>query len=494
MAAIASRRRAAHADYTWPGYVDALASLLMVLVFLLAFYTVAQFALGSAVSERDTEIGRLKGDVSNRDTAIDKLNKDVLARDQAIERLNRQLSQLGDILSMERTRAGDLDRQVTALTTRLRDETAARDKLAGDLATAERRIEGFTVEQARLGQSIRDLTAERDRLGQQSAALGRDKATMEKQVTDLTAAQEKQARELAAAMSERERLAAELLALAGDRDKLATLLKAAEARALSTSADAAKAAEALRREIDRQKLELTRLAASLAAANSEKGKLWDELSEEQKLTAESKAALVRLTAEMNATRAELARLNAALDAADAKARDQQAQIVDLGQRLNRALASKVEELARYRSEFFGRMREALRHQPGIAIVGDRFVFQSEVLFDKASALLKPEGVVRMTELALRLKEIAGNIPPDINWVLQVEGHTDQVPISTPQFPSNWELSTARAIEVVKFFEAQGIPPQRLVAAGHAANAPLEPGTSEAARARNRRIEIRLTSR
>jgi chemotaxis protein MotB len=487
MASIASRRRGAHPDYTWPGYVDALASLLMVLVFLLAFYTVAQFALGSAVTEREQEIGRLKSDVSSRD--------------QAIDRLNRQIAQLGDLLSMERLRTGDLDKQVSALTTRLRDETATRDKLAGDLATAERRIEGFTVEQGRLNKRIADLgterdklSGERDKLATQATALARDKATLEKQLTDLTAAQEKQARELTSAMSEREKLAAELLALTGDRDKLAALLKAAEAKALSASGDAAKAAEALRREIDRQKLELTRLAASLASANQEKGKLWDQLTEEQKLSAESKAALVRLTAEMNATRTELERLNAALDAADAKTKDQQAQIVDLGQRLNRALASKVEELARYRSEFFGRMREALRNQPGINIVGDRFVFQSEVLFDKGSALLKPEGVVRMTELVLRLKEIAATIPPDINWVLQVEGHTDSVPISTPQFPSNWELSTARAIEVVKFFESQGLPPQRLMAAGYAANAPLEPGISEAARSRNRRIEIRLTTR
>ncbi len=490
MAAISSRRRGGYADYTWPGYVDALASLLMVLVFMLAFYTVAQFALGSAVSERDSEIGRLKNDVSSRDTKIDKLNKDVLARDETISSLNRQIAQLGDLLSMERTRAGDLDKQVAALTTRLRDETATRDKLAGDLAAAERRIEGFTVEQGRLTARIGEL----EKQAKQAEVLAGDKAKLEKQVTELTAAQEQQGRELAAAMSEREKLAAELLVLTGDRDKLAKLLKMAETQAAATAMDAEKAAEALRREIDRQKLELTRLAASLAAANQEKGKLWDDLTEEQKLSAEAKAAVVRMTAELNATRTELARLNAALDAADVKAKEQQAQIVDLGQRLNRALASKVEELARYRSEFFGRMREALRHQPGINVVGDRFVFQSEVLFDKGSAQLKPEGVVRITELALRLKEISASIPPDIKWVLQVDGHTDSIPISTDRFPSNWELSAARAIEVVKFLESQGIPPERLAAAGHAANAPIDNDNTEAARARNRRIEIRLTSR
>ncbi|QQS12049.1 MAG: OmpA family protein [Rhodospirillales bacterium] len=477
MAGLASRRRGAHADYTWPGYVDALASLLMVLVFLLAFYTVAQFALGTAVSERDRSIAGLKGDVSLRDTTIDKLGA--------------QLSQLGDLLRMQRARAEELDKRVGALTTDLRGATTARDKLAADLRGAEERIAGFTVERTALEARLAEIAAARAEQERRLGALTREG---EARAAEAAAERTRRMSQEAALTTERDRLAAQLLALTGDREKLEALLRAAEREAASRSADAANAADALRREIDRQKLELTRLAASLASANNERGKLWDDLTEEQKLTAESKAAVTRLAGELNATRAELAKLNAALDAADARAKEQQAQIVELGQRLNRALASKVEELSRYRSEFFGRLSEALRGQAGIAVVGDRFVFQSEVLFDSGSADLNPAGLRQLEQLATQLAGLMRVIPGDVDWVLQVNGHTDSAPISNERFPSNWELSSARAIAVLKFLVDKGVPPQRLLAAGHANFLPLATGDTPAARARNRRIELRLTNR
>ena len=170
------------------------------------------------------------------------------------------------------------------------------------------------------------------------------------------------------------------------------------------------------------------------------------------------------------------------------------QIESLGKRLNAALASKVQELSRYRSEFFGRLREVLGNRPGIRIVGDRFVFQSEVLFDVASAELGPAGKEQMGALAQTLKELVVKIPEDIDWVLRVDGHTDKTPISTARFPSNWELSAARAISVVKYLIDQGLPPVRLVAAGFAANRPIDPGVDEIALRRNRRIELKLTQR
>src|SRR6267142_2778269 len=233
-----------------------------------------------------------------------------------------------------------------------------------------------------------------------------------------------------------------------------------------------KATSSLQKEIERQRVELTRLAASLAAANNEKGKLFGDLTEQEKLTAEQKAAVVRLTAELAGVKDELGRLNAALDAADAKAKEQNAQIVDLGQKLNRALASKVEELARYRSEFFGKLREALAGQRDVQIVGDRFVFQSEVLFPSGSAQLQPGGEKQLASVTQRLMEIGSRIPKDINWVLQVDGHTDDKPINTPAFPTNWELSAARAIAVVKFLNSQGIANEHLVAAGYGEYQPL----------------------
>ena len=268
-----------------------------------------------------------------------------------------------------------------------------------------------------------------------------------------------------------------------ERERLSAALKESAKETETKTAD-------LQKEIERQRLELTRLAASLAAANNEKGKLFGDLTEEQKLSAEQKAAVVRLTAELNALKDELGRLNAALEAADVKAKNQQAQIFDLGQRLNRALASKVEELARYRSEFFGKLREALRGQRDVQIVGDRFVFQSEVLFPSGSAQLQPAGEKQLASVAQRLIEIAARIPKEINWVLQVDGHTDDKPISNALYPSNWELSAARAIAVVKFLHTQGIPNDRLVAAGYGEYQPL----SSIDTARNRRIELKLTSR
>ncbi len=366
MAAILSRRPAG-ADYTWPGYVDALTTLLMVLIFLLSVFSVAQFTLSTAISSRDN----------------------------AIEALNRQVGDMVSKLSLEKRSAEDLRKDVARLNLQLGLLKSERDKLSTDLA-AQRQAAG-------------------------------------------------------------------------------------EATAKATD---------LEKESERQKLELTRLAAALAAANDEKGKLFSDLTEEQKLSAEQKANVVRLTAELASVKDELTKLNAALEASDAKAKEQQAQIVDLGQKLNRALASKVEELARYRSEFFGKLREALAGQRDVQIVGDRFVFQSEVLFPSGSAEIQPSGQKQLATVAQRLIDISAKIPKDIPWVLQVDGHTDNQPINTRQFPSNWELSAARAIAVVKFLNSQGIPFDHLVAAGYGEYQPLSLMDS----ARNRRIELKLTNR
>ena len=374
MAGYLSSRRSAGADYIWPGYVDALTTLLMVLIFLLSIFSVAQFSLSTALS--------------NKDTAIDTLGK--------------QISTLIEQLS--------LAKQATA-------------KLQTDLATAS-----LAASQAR---------------------------------------------------SERDSVKSERDSVKSERDRLAAAAKAA-----------ADKTAALQAEIDRQTAEATRLAAALAAANNEKGKLFDNLSEQEKLTAEQKANVVRLTTELQNIKNELAKLNAALEAADVKAKDQQAQIFDLGQQLNRALASKVEELARYRSEFFGKLKEALAGQRDVQVVGDRFVFQSEVLFPSGSAELQPGGEKQLASVAQRLLEISSKIPKEIPWVLQVDGHTDNKPIATRIFPTNWELSSARAIAVVKFLNSQGIPNDHLVAAGYGEFQPL----SLMDTARNRRIELKLTNR
>jgi len=195
-----------------------------------------------------------------------------------------------------------------------------------------------------------------------------------------------------------------------------------------------------------------------------------------------------------ALRQQLARLSAALGASEAKASEQNIQVIDLGKRLNAALANKVAELARYRSEFFGKLRDALGNVKGVRIEGDRFVFQSEVLFDSASASMRGGGPAQIRQLANTLRDISTRIPPNIDWVLRVDGHTDIRPIRTAQFPSNWELSSARSIAVVKLLIAAGLPPNRLVAAGFSSEHPLNKEITGAALAQNRRIEFKLTNR
>jgi chemotaxis protein MotB len=201
-----------------------------------------------------------------------------------------------------------------------------------------------------------------------------------------------------------------------------------------------------------------------------------------------------LNQQLAALRLQIASLQEALEASEAKDKDSQAKIADLGQRLNVALAKKVQELARYRSDFFGKLREALGNRADFQIVGDRFVFPSDVLFDSGSDILKPEAGLQLDKLAAALRDLETQIPPDIGWVMRVDGHTDIKPIATPQFPSNWELSSARAISVVRYLMSQGVPANRLVAAGFGEFQPIDPGESDEALAKNRRIELKLTER
>jgi chemotaxis protein MotB len=218
------------------------------------------------------------------------------------------------------------------------------------------------------------------------------------------------------------------------------------------------------------------------------------LDSEKQVSARALAQVEILNQQISALRRQLAALEAALDASEKRDKESQTRITDLGQRLNVALAQRVQELSRYRSEFFGRLRAILGNRPDIRIVGDRFVFQSEVFFDTGQATLLPEGKAELDKLADALKDLDKKIPSEIPWVLRVDGHTDVRPISSPQFKSNWELSAARAISVVQYLASLGVPPQRLVAAGFGEFQPLDTGTTEEAYKRNRRIELKLTER
>ncbi len=255
----------------------------------------------------------------------------------------------------------------------------------------------------------------------------------------------------------------------------AELAEAAEKRSLAND------------EIKAHKNQLSSLQRSLAQAES-------RLTEEQQISAEALARVTLLNRQTASLRLQLASMQKALESSESKNKERQVQITSLSKRLNQALATKVQELARFRSEFFGRLREVLKGRRDIRIVGDRFVFQSEVLFASGSAEIGSDGQKQLAGLSRTLSDIASRIPPSINWILQVEGHTDHNPINTPLFQSNWDLSAARAISVVNILIKQGIPANRLSATGYGEFQPFDKGTSEVALRRNRRIEIKLTQR
>ena len=241
---------------------------------------------------------------------------------------------------------------------------------------------------------------------------------------------------------------------------------------------------------------------SLLGSEGEKGKsasgqitaLTSDLSEQKKISSEAMAQVELLNQQIAALRRQIGALEQALDVSEKRDKESQTRIADLGQRLNVALARRVQELSRYRSDFFGELRKIIGERDDIQIVGDRFVFQAEVFFSSGSAEVNPDGKLALDKLATALLQLDKQIPNEINWVLRIDGHTDIRPIATPTFASNWELSSARAISVVKYLITQGVSAKRLVAAGFGEYQPLGDGTSDAELRRNRRIELKLTER
>jgi chemotaxis protein MotB len=374
---LSNRRRggASNGLDAWPGYVDALSTLLMVIIFVLLVFVLGQAFLSVALT----------------------------GKDRALDKLGHQVAELSDMLSLERGRTRDLERTSATLGS---DLAAARAELDRTVATSRDTLQQKLADLAKLREQTTALTALRDDL--------------EHQVGD------------AAARS-----------ATADQQRAAAQAQLAGAQAYSDSA---------------------------------------------------RAQIALLNHQLDQLRTQMQQTAAALDLQTAQGRDKDAQIAALGQKLNLALASKVEELQRYRSEFFGRLRAVLADRPGIQIVGDRFVFQSEVLFPGGSATLSPAGEEQVHALATTLKSIIPEIPADIAWLLRVDGHADHDPITGGPFASNWELSSQRAITVVKLLIASAIPAEHLAATGFADFQPLEAGSTSDAYARNRRIELRFTDR
>ena len=287
-----------------------------------------------------------------------------------------------------------------------------------------------------------------------------------------------------------------LLKLNRQIDELTSLLALERAG----KADALSAVSSLSATLDQAATEKLRLEGIIAANNAASSATGGAVSEAQRALDAEKAISARAAAQVeilnqqiSALRRQLAAIEDALNASEQRDKESQARISDLGSRLNLALAQKVQELARYRSDFFGRLREILGSRPGIRVVGDRFVFESEVLFDSGRAEINPAGRAQMDQVASALQDLEREIPPEIPWVMRVDGHTDKRPVAG-LFKSNWELSAARAISVVQYLVSRGVTPQHLVAAGFGEFQPLDTGDGDEALRRNRRIELKLTER
>ena len=279
--------------------------------------------------------------------------------------------------------------------------------------------------------------------------------------------------------------------------ELTNLLSLEKGRSKSTEDELA-ALRATLGELRDENTRLGGLASGVAdkesAANARITALTRDLSQQKDVSTDALAKVDLLNQQLLALRRQIGALNDALEASEKRDQSSQARIKDLGTRLNAVLARQVQELRRYRSDFFGRLRELLKGRKDIRVVGDRFIFQSEVLFPSGQAQMSVEGLAALDELAKAITELARAIPGEIDWALQVDGHTDIRPINSPEFPSNWELSTARAISVVRYLISRGVPARRMVAAGYGEFQPLDRGTSEDALRRNRRIELKLTNR
>lgn len=471
--ALRTRRTHGNGLDAWPGYVDALSTLLMVIIFVLLVFVLAQAFLSVALN----------------------------GREKALDKVTAQLAQMTDALSLERGHTASLQLSLSQLNKELTASTSARDSLSQQLAALREQAQrtaadrdALRAQRDQLTQQLTDaqkaaqataaqLQAQLGQANQQVDAAGQDKAKLAAQLADVQLQLAESRRQYA----EMQRQIAELdKTVKADKDTIE-----AKVSDLAKLAEQSRALAALRDELEKQAQDA---AVRATTEQQRREAVQAQLANETTLGDSARAQLALLNQQVDQLKAQLASVAQALELTQQQAKDKDVQITNLGQKLNAALAQKVEELQQYRSEFFGKLRTLLANRSGIQVVGDRFVFQSEVLFPVGSAELTQAGIAQMTTLAITIKDVASQIPPDVHWVLRVDGHTDPQPVKGGQFASNWELSAARAITVVKLLIADGVPPEHLAATGFGEYQPFGPGDTPDSYAKDRRIELRLTDR
>jgi len=426
MAYTTRRSHQATADF-WPGYVDALGTLLLIMIFLLLIFMAGRLFLTEALETTATQLSQSQTELSTRE---------------------QELSQV----------------------------SGERDKLQTTVTETEARAQTAETEATRLGTELATATESKAALEQQLAVLRTD---------------------LDAAKTQRDNANAEV-------ERLSALVASLEDNAAAAAVEIDGLRASLEAEIstgEDQKQEIARLLALIEAAEKDKALAGNEIdtlkatvANEQQALSDAQAQINKFVEQIDALRLQLSEKDGALATAKTAEEEQAVIIAGLKSELEQAKASEAQALVQYRSDFFAQLIEALGQREDIEVVGDRFILQSEVLFDSGSAEINPAGRENLAKIAEVMNEISASIPGEINWILRVDGHSDKVPIQTAEFPSNWHLSSARAISVVTFLIQKGVDPKRLVAAGFGEYQPLDTGESAAALRRNRRIEFKLTNR
>jgi len=411
----------------WPGYVDALSALLMVVIFVVLIFTLTQFLLSEILSGKESEL------VS----------------------LHQRMDELVELLGLEKEQNEGLKTEIASLSAVIRDITHEKESLSSRMSELTERSELDKTEIKRQLLLIASLQEDIDALRLMRQEL------------------EANVGQLAVALSEK------TIELGILRDRTMSL----EARL----ADEKEQTVLAQKTIDQRDIRIQALIALV-------GKQEEALDNERQLSQSTRAELVLLNEQITNLKKQLEEISLALKVAESEKSIQAVELEELGKRLNIILAQRVNQLEQYRSEFFGRLREILGDSPYIRVEGDRFVLQAELLFKSGSADLGEEGKKHLIQIADILQNLSKRFPDDLNWILRIDGHTDRIPIHTPLFPSNWELSTARAVSVVRFLANNGIPENRMAATGFSKFHPIDQAETLEAYQKNRRIEMKLTAR
>jgi len=423
---ISKARRISSPITAWPGYVDVLSALLMVVIFVLMIFTVAQFMLSEVLYGQKNELATL----------------------------HDQISELAELLGLEKEKSSQLSTEVTRLSDAIVGLSEDREELMFKVADYSEQAKKDT---AKIKQQMLSIAS----LNEDIQALTRVKNELEQKVAGL-----------AASLSDRDYQ----ISVLRDRSKALTdrLAKKTEMTVLAQE------------KIDEQDIRIQALSVVLESQK-------EAIAQEKQLSVNARAEVALLSDQVSKLQAQLKMISDALALTKTQGQEKDEKIAELGKQLNIALARKVNELEKYRSEFFGRLQKILGNNPAVQIQGDRFVLQAGLLFESGAANLGIEGRSHLTTMANTLLQISRKIPDEINWILRIDGHTDRVPIKNEKFASNWELSAARAVSVVRFLSQKGIPEKRMAAAGFSKYHPIDTADSPSAYRKNRRIEIKLTS-